>query len=139
MHLGSLIERHGIDVLDHLDREVDVPVLRGPQCQGDLLILPAPEGQAVPGEPISVPTEGVPLVRGENGGNTHSLVADGPVMWAPAPRRSGSLDVGVIIVPDGATAFLAHPEHAYAGIGGPGQYVVRRQREQADEIRAAAD
>jgi hypothetical protein len=46
--------------------------------------------------------------------------------------------VGVFTVTEGATAYLAHPEHGYMGIA-PGTYTVRRQREQADEIRQVAD
>ncbi|NUR64049.1 MAG: hypothetical protein HOV87_36130 [Catenulispora sp.] len=34
----------------------------------------------------------------------------------------------MLTVAVGATAYLAHPEHAYSGIG-PGTYVLRRQRE----------
>ena len=39
-----------------------------------------------------------------------------------------SLDLGTLTVGPGALAYLAHPEHAYSGIG-PGTYVLRRQRE----------
>jgi hypothetical protein len=35
-------------------------------------------------------------------------------------------------------AYIAHPQHAYAGIA-PGTYTLRRQREQADEERFVAD
>ena len=55
------------------------------------------------------------------------------------PRRVGAcLTVATLSVPDGATAWLGHPEHAYLGIG-PGTYEVRRQREQAEELRVVAD
>ena len=43
-----------------------------------------------------------------------------------------------VVVPDGATAYVAHPEHGYMGVG-PGVYEVRRQREMADVIRVVAD
>ncbi len=55
-----------------------------------------------------------------------------PELWRDA------LALGVLIVAAGATAFLAHPEHGYAGIA-PGMYLFRRQREQADEIRLVQD
>jgi hypothetical protein len=134
--LASLIDRHGIDVLDHLDRDVAVPIIGGLQFQGDVAVIPAPP---VAGE--LVPAAGIPVVRGEAGGNTHLLLADGPgVLWAPAPERSGpaALDLGTVTVPPGSVAYIAHPEHAYTGIA-PGSYVIRRQREQAAEIRLVAD
>lgn len=131
----DLITTHGVDIHPHLDRDALVPVSRGLQRQGDVLIVPAaivrPEAQAE----TLVPREGVPVVRGEAGGNTHLLLADGPVRWDTAPR---DLTLGVLTVEPGATAYLAHPEHGYAGIG-PGTYVIRRQREQADEIRIVQD
>jgi hypothetical protein len=38
--LRELISRHGIDVAAHLDRDADIPVLTGPQAQGDISIRP---------------------------------------------------------------------------------------------------
>jgi hypothetical protein len=131
--LTALIDRHGVDVHDHLDRAEIVPVLSGLQFQGDVAVIPAPSGTA--GKAVSA--AGVPVVRGENGGNTHLLLADGPVLWADGAGRS-DLDLGAVNVPEGATAWLAHPEHGYLGIG-PGSYWLRRQREQADEIRLVQD
>ena len=46
--------------------------------------------------------------------------------------------LALLTVPEGSIAYLAHPEHAYTGIG-PGSYTLRRQREQADELRMVAD
>lgn len=135
--LASLIDRHGVDVLDHLDRDVTVPVLTGLQLQGDVAVLPTPNSTP---DGIPVPAEGIPVVRGESGGNTHLLLADGPVTWTPAPERRDptALDLGTLSVPVGSVAYLAHPEHAYAGIG-PGAYTIRRQREQAEQVRLVAD
>jgi len=44
------------------------------------------------------------------------------------PASEEGLDLGVLTVAEGAVAYLAHPEHAYSGIGA-GTYVLRRQRE----------
>jgi len=134
--VNDLIETHGVDIDPHLDRQAAVPVSTGLQRQGDILVLPA----VVANRPTAnatraVPPAGVAVVRGEAGGNTHLLLADGPVRYDPAPR---DLTLGVLTVEDGATAYLAHPEHGYAGIG-PGTYVIRRQREQAEQIRIVAD
>jgi hypothetical protein len=70
----------------------------------------------------------VVVVRGELGGHTHTLLAEGEARFDSAPHDEESLDIGVLTVAEGAVAYLAHPEHAYSGIG-PGTYVLRRQRE----------
>lgn len=137
MHtLSNLIERHGIDVDDHLDRDDLVPVITGLQRQGDVLVLPAEQ----PGKTATtpVPADGCPVVRGENGGNTHAIVADGPVYCDVREASTTDLTLALLTVPEGSIAYLAHPEHAYSGIG-PGSYTIRRQREQADELRMVAD
>jgi hypothetical protein len=134
--LADLIDRHGIDVDPHLDRQVSVPVNTGLQRQGDVIVIPTPRAREAT---TPVPQTGLPVVRGEAGGNTHALVADGPGVRCDL-RDAGvrSLLLGTLTVPEGAVAYLAHPEHAYTGIG-PGTYEIRRQREQADEIRVVAD
>jgi hypothetical protein len=131
--LGSVARMADVAVLDHLDRQVDVPVIDGPQAQGDLIVIPAPDLSAAT---IPVPRAGVPVVRGENGGNTHLLVADGPVYFDATPASGQTL--GTLTAPAGSAAFLIHPEHGATGIA-PGSYVIRRQREQADQIRMVAD
>lgn len=132
--LDDAIRRCGVDVLDYLDRESVVPVLTSPQRQGDLIILPARAGADLGDR---VPADGVPVIRGEAGGNTHLLLADGAVCWRDT-RGSDPLELGTVTVPEGASAFVAHPEHGYLGVG-PGTYRIRRQREQADQIRMVQD
>lgn len=133
--LATLITTHGVDVHDHLDRDEIVPVHDGLQFQGDVAVIPTEDPSVVGG---AVPADGIPVVRGENGGNTHLLLPAPGVTWAPTDSGRSGLDLGVLTVAAGATAWLAHPEHGYLGIG-PGRYTVRRQREQADEIRVVAD
>lgn len=130
----DIATRHAVELPAHLEAQADIPVLSGPQRQGDLIILPATR-DITPKACKQVPPQGVAVVRGENGGNTHLLVADGSVVWR---AFDGGQDVGVMEVAAGATAFLLHPEHGAQGFA-PGQYVIRRQREQADEIRVVAD
>lgn len=132
--LSALVERHGIDVLDHLDRDLGIPVLTGLQRQGDVIIVPDTTVNAT----TPVPSSGVPVVRGENGGNTHAIVADGVVFCDTRQASANDLALATLTVADGATAYLAHPEHGYNGIG-PGTYTLRRQREQADELRMVRD
>lgn len=141
--LADVIDRHGVDVLEHLDRQMDVPVLGGLQAQGDVIVVPSGIAAGTSSRfmrvaSTPVPATGVAVVRGENGGNTHLLLAEGDVRWNVIERADNGLDLGFLAVADGATAFLAHPEHGYAGIA-PGRYVIRRQREQADEIRLVQD
>lgn len=132
--LQQAIDRHGVQVDDHLDRDALIPVHAGLQVQGDVIFVPT-RPSAKPGRPVT--RDGIALVRGENGGNTHLLLADGPVTWAPIDAAD-SLDVGVIDVPNNATGYVAHPEHGYLALGS-GTYIARRQREQADQIRRVAD
>ena len=134
--LADLITTHGVDV----HRDELVPVHAGRlQFQGDVAVIPADAVRASGSDyPKPVPAEGVPVVRGENGGNTHLLLGDPTVTWDPSADGPTALDLGVLTVPETATAWLAHPEHGYLGVG-PGRYVIRRQREQADEVRLVAD
>jgi hypothetical protein len=133
--IDKLVERHSIDVLDHLERDLDIPILTGLQRQGDVIVVPDPKAKAT----TPVPAAGVPVVRGENGGNTHAIVADGPGVTCDVRRASAdALTLATLDVPTGSVAWLAHPEHGYMGIGA-GTYTLRRQREQADELRMVQD
>lgn len=131
-------------VLDALAAEVTTPVITGqPQAQGDLLVLPA-DG-LVPDATIPAPTAGVPLLRGQ-GGHTHLLI--GRVNYAP--QAPGAQTLGTVTVPAGQVGYLAHgdgtpvsalsrdAEHGLVAFG-PGTYVIRRQREQSDEIQLVED
>lgn len=138
--LGTILDRAGIDTLGVLDAQIDVPVLAGlAQRQGDLLILPRPNKTAAT---TPIPQTGATVVRAETStGNTHTLHSwDGPVSYFDV-RDSGpaGLVLGVLTVPDGATAYLCHSEEHGANAFGPGTYEIRRQREFAGEWRAVAD
>lgn len=133
--LADLIDRHGVEVHDHLDRDALVPVLTDAQIQGDVGIWPAP--QLIPAT-TALPKQGHPVVRGEAGGNTHLLLPGFDTTCYYTPADEQGLRLGVLTVPDGGSAVLHHPEHGYLGIG-PGTYELTRQREQADEIRMVAD
>lgn len=126
----------GIQVVTDI-ADGDIPVLAGSQRQGDVIVLPA---DTVPAAATVVPPTGTPVVRAENGGNTHAVyAADGPVFCATTTSSSVTgLRVATLFVPPGSTAYLGHPEHGFLGIA-PGSYEIRRQREQADQIRMVAD
>lgn len=121
-----------IEIPEHLAADAEIPVLTGLQVQGDIAIIPTRPSAKLG---VQVPADGVAVVRGENGGNTHLLVGEG-IEWAPVENFGQAL--GVLTVPSGATAFLLHPEHGGNAMG-PGCYTLRRQREQADEIRLVQD
>jgi hypothetical protein len=133
--LGQLIGAHGVDVLEHLDRDLEVPVHDGLQVQGDVAVIPLSE----PSEPgqagTPVPPEGIPVIEGFGGGHEHRVFAGTPgtAFWIPAGSRQ---DLGVLHATE--PAYLAHPEHGYLGIA-PGSYLLRRQREQAERERLVAD
>lgn len=126
--LAALAADHNL-TFDALTQDAEVPVLTGPQAQGDLIVLPIPA--AKPGQPI--PATGEVLLVGR-GGNAHTLYGTG--YWTPAPGSRQGL--GCLVVPEGGTAWLLHREHGGNGIG-PGAYLISRQREQADEARLLAD
>jgi hypothetical protein len=129
----ELVEVTGVRVITHQD-DVDIPVLAGVQRQGDVLVLPAKVTART-----TVPAGGAPVVRGENGGNTHAIyAADGPVFCDTYAASVRDLRVAVLSVPEGSTAYLGHPEHGYMGIA-PGDYEIRRQREMAEEMLMVSD
>jgi hypothetical protein len=131
-------------VLDLLAGETDIPVITGrPVPQGDVILIPA-DGQ-VPAATVPLPPAGAELARGQ-GGHVHLLL--GRVLWAAGAE--GAQTVGTVTVPPGETGFLAHgdgtpvsalsrdAEHGVQAFG-QGTWVVRRQREQAGEVRRVAD
>jgi hypothetical protein len=130
--LSTLMSRHAVEIPAHLAADADVPLLSGRQRQGDVLIRPTRPGIVVGTTPI--PPEGIPVVRGEAGGNTHLLVGAG--QWAA--NTTDPMVMGTLDVPLGGSAYLLHPEHGATGIA-PGSYLVRRQREQADVVRMVQD
>jgi hypothetical protein len=132
----QMIEATGVDVCTTQDLDIDIPVLAGVQRQGDVLVRPA---ELKLGKKTPVPASGFAVVRGESGGNTHTIyAADGPVYCDTEAGSAWDLRVAVLSVPEGSTAYLGHPEHGYMGIA-PGDYEIRRQREMAEEIRMVAD
>lgn len=133
----ELLTRHRITVPDDAIADLTVPVLDGPQRQGDVGIFPrepmtAGERQLA----TDVPPKGVQVVVGEATGNTHLLHPDGKVRWLP--KNTGTL-IGVVEVDTGAVAYLIHTdEHGANGLA-PGCYRLHGKREQADEIRRVQD
>lgn len=127
--LAELIDTYGRDVYAWLDRETTIPILDGPQAQGDINIRPVTTTAAT----TPIPNQGVVVATGQ-GGHDHVLVPGGFF-----DRSSGdSLVVGTLTVLDGTVQYLAHDEHGYTGIA-PGTYEISQQREYAGEWRVVAD
>lgn len=121
--------------------DLDIPILTGPQCQGDVSICPTSLYGAKPtfGDPVAVAGVGVEVIRGGAMNNAHTLRSlDDGVMWRPVIFSGEGVALGELTVPSGAECFLEHPEHGFNGVGA-GVYVVGRQREQAEQIRMVAD
>lgn len=137
--ITKLQEKFGSTDLDHLldaYGDIDIPVITGePQHQGDLFVIPMRDGE-VKGL-VQVPKDGIAVIRGEAGGNTHLLLAEGEVLFDPSSQRDGVV-LGTLRVKKGATAILHHIEHGYNLIG-EGLYSMRGKRTQMNEIRRVAD
>ncbi len=132
LDLKTAEQKYGVTHLDHLDKQAAIPVVSQLAAQGDLLIRRTTQGEAV----TAIPAAGFPVVRGESGGNTHAVYGTG--FYDPLPASDSELLLGVLTVPAGERVLLSHPEHGGFLIE-PGTYEMRRQREQADEIRLIAD
>jgi hypothetical protein len=129
--LEELLDTTGLEVLDHLELQLVVPVIDGLQAQGDLIVVPAvmvPTVRLWPGATwLPVPAAGVELVRGVAGNNPHTLVADPDTcLWTTSV--SDPLRLAVAVFGNTAPVYLIHPEHGGTGIA-PGRWVVRRQQE----------
>ena len=142
--LHELISRYGMDVDAHLDRDADIPVLTGPQAQGDIGIRPVrpqPAGGSLfrrlragssrrAAAVTAIPAGGIVIATGQEG-HEHRLLP-GPARFDPVHPFSGSLLIGILTVPAGGEAYLAHDQHGYLGIG-EGTYEVGGQREWTPE------
>lgn len=123
----------GVSVPSHLVADAEVPVLTGPQAQGDLLIVPDDPPAEL--DWASIPVEGIQVVRGEATGNTHWLHRgfDSPGTRWSAATGAAELTLGWLEVPAGQTAQLIHTdEHGANGIG-PGTYRINRKREASSQ------
>lgn len=132
--LEKLSQKFHTGSLEHLEAQAEIPVLTGAQRQGDVSWWPMRAGQVAGLEQVK--PEGYPVVKGEAGGNTHLLLAEGEVLFAPSSQ--GGVRLGTLVVKEGSVAHLHHPEHGYNSIGS-GTYLFNGQRTQMDEIRRVAD
>lgn len=125
---------------DHLPREAEVPVVTNLAMQGDVAIVRVENREAVV---TPIPQAGFPVVRGENGGNTHALFGPGFAKNIDTnDTTSNTVAVAVLTVPAGEQTLLSHPEHGGLLLDGGAEgttWEFRRQVEQTDVIRRVAD
>ena len=132
---------HGIDPSSIEFPELEVPILTGPQRQGDVFLLPITTDKTQGAALIT--KAGVTVVRAEtNTANTHTLhTLSGSCQWLPNTRANdtGELVQGWLTVAADSEAALIHTEeHNVVGIGA-GTYEIRRQREYAGVWQRVAD
>lgn len=139
MDLAELLDRTGLDVLDHLERQVTIPVIDGLQAQGDLMVVPLALLSTVRVASWArwrpVPTEGVELIRGVAGNNPHTLVAD-PETCSWTAEVQDQLRLGIAVFENTAPVYLVHPEHGGSGVAA-GTWLVRRQQERGAGFRSS--
>lgn len=136
--LGDLAAEHDFDLLDHLQADIEVPVHAGMQAQGDLFIIPVPSHRVNKAHAARspVPAEGIAVIEALGSGHEHRLFASASGTAFFVPETGTGQDIGLLVCMN--PAYLLHPEHGATGVA-PGSYVLRRQREQADEERLVAD
>jgi hypothetical protein len=128
---ATALDLIGTTVPAHLAADAAVPLLTGPQAQGDLLVVPADAPAVAAWRPV--PPDGVQVVHGEATGNTHWLhqgFESPDVVWCrPGDGDTDRLVVVFVRVPRGQSALLIHTdEHGANGIG-PGVHAIRRKRQ----------
>lgn len=136
MTYAEALSKVGATVPEHLVADAEVPVLTGPQAQGDLLIVPLARASV---KLLPVPDKGVQVVFGEATGNSHFLHRGFDSPGVEYARVTDGQCIAVVSIPEGQSAQLIHTdEHGSNGIG-PGLYGIHEKREQADEIRRVTD
>lgn len=133
---ADALAKVGATVPEHLIADAEVPVLTGPQAQGDLMIVPIESTSA---KLARVPAAGVQVVFGEATGNSHFLHQGFDSPDVTFARVDDGLLLAVVSVPEGQSAQLIHTdEHGANGIGA-GLYGIHAKRELRDEIERVQD
>lgn len=121
--------------LRDLPADLDIPILHGRQVQGDVFAIPTDNDRA-DFEPV--PPEGVVLVAGQH---EHRIMGENAEVAFQSGREA---DVALVRTTVGP-AYLVHTagpdrlgEHYALGLA-PGTWIIRRQREKADEERLVRD
>jgi hypothetical protein len=130
---GRECYRHVRDLL----ADVEVPVLAGPQSQGDLLAVPC--GRTPGADTVDVPVSGIDIIEARDGGHAHTLVAPDGGARIHLRRPTSADDLVLAVVEAAHPVFLLHSEHGATGLAA-GCWEIRGQREfDAAEARRVAD
>lgn len=132
--LGEAEELFGFRYISALDRDAEIPVIDTAGIQGDVTLLRVTTSPAT----TPIPAEGILVVRGEAGGNTHSLHGNG--FW-DTDRRGvlpPGLYYGTLTVPEGGTVLLSHCQHGGLLVS-EGTWEVGGQRQWLGEWQRVAD
>lgn len=133
---AEAVAKIGVTLPAHLVADAEVPVLTGPQTQGDLIIVPIASHSA---SLVELPAQGHQVVVGEATGNTHWLHRGFDSPDVKFARVDQGLTAVVVFVPEGQTAELIHTDEHGANAMGPGLYAINGKRELADEVRRVTD
>ena len=133
---GEALTKVGVTVPDHLLAEAEIPVLSGPQGQGDLLIVPIGSTTA---RLEGVPDKGVQVVFGEATGNSHYLLRGFDSPGVRFARVDEGMRLVVVEVPEGQSAQLVHTDEHGVNAFSAGLWAIHGKREQADQIRRVQD
>lgn len=117
--------------------DVEVPVLDGPQSQGDLLAVPTDRRHD--DTAVDVPAAGVDIIEAADGGHAHTLVAPDGGATIQVRRPTDPNDLVLAVIECTRPVYLLHAEHGAMGLA-PGRWEIRGQREfDAAEARRVAD
>lgn len=134
MNTLEIAKKFPIGNLDHLFERSEIPVLTGPQAQGDVSWFPVREGKVA--DLKEIPTEGIVIVEGQNN-HPHVLFNyQGTCLFKKDTSRG--VGIGTVVVPEGSILGVGHNEHGYNMVG-KGTYVFNRAREMRQEIQLLAD
>lgn len=134
-HVAPAVRPDDADLIEHLEGMLaapsappTVPLLDGPQAQGDVLVVPTDRPLPYTAQPLPHDRT-IPIVESGHG---HILRADrsGGGIVLTAPVRDGHV-VAVVEITPGACAYLEQPTsecggHPNVGLA-PGRYEIRRQ------------
>lgn len=127
----------GTQVPPHLEAQAAIPITppaKGAR-QGDVYVVPT-TGHLV-GETVPLTGTGHKVVSGDADRNSHILNGDGTFTAGVVSDRVA--DYGLLVVPEGGTAYITHTaEHGSIGFG-PGRYRVFGQVSYETELRRSAD
>src|ERR1700744_3759646 len=108
--LKDVLDRAAVSIDGVLDAQIDVPILTGAQRQGDVIWIPRPNKAAAT---TPVPQAGVVVVRAETSTRNYHMIInwDGQCFFdASTSGGESGLILGVLTVPEGASAFVTHSE-----------------------------